>query len=362
MMARSFLSLLMAALAGNVQALAPLPLAGATATACLQLPPMLGRHPPRRATKPVPDAAWCAQHLDSLTISSETREAFVPGAPVHMLQAPWSAATCATTIAAAESYAQWQTGRHHLYPTTDMSAADLPDGKGEATLRLAQEVILPALAAAFGTPVTGLHFKDMFLAKYTPTGQPGLGNHTDGSAYSFNMLLSDPMTDFIGGGTRFAAPVDGVVSPRRGEVLLHKGSLLHAGCPVTQGSRYVLVGFVNRDDETTEDTVTPRETKTSELLRFTVESFPLGMVIEVDEGDAVSCAMVVEVERNGAADKAGVQRGDCLRGLFLGTNDDFVSLDGQTFEQVIDLLSNQKKAAVHFVAERWCRPTVNDTP
>ena len=67
------------------------------------------------------------------------------------------------------------------------------------------------------------------------------------------------------------------------------------------------------------------------------------------------------MERNGAADKAGLQRGDCLRGLFLGTNGDFVSLDGQTFEQVIDLLSSQKKAAVHFVAERWRRPTVNDT-
>ena len=175
MMARSFLSLLMAALAGNVQALAPLPLAGATATACLQLPPMLGRHPPHRATKSVPDATWCAQHLDSLTISPETREPFVPGAPVHVLQAPWSAATCAATIAAAESYAQWQTGRHHLYPTTDMPAADLPDGRGEATLRLAQEVILPALAAASLLELTHVGLVSRHVVVLSHDQRAGLG-------------------------------------------------------------------------------------------------------------------------------------------------------------------------------------------
>ena len=82
-----------------------------------------------------------------------------------------------------------------------MPAGDLPDGMGEAALDLAARVILPSIAFAFDAPLGGLHFNDLFLARYEPSVQPGIGRHTDGSAYSFNMLLSDSMADFDGGGT-----------------------------------------------------------------------------------------------------------------------------------------------------------------
>merc|ERR1712224_471901 len=138
----------------------------------------------------------------------------------------------------------------------------------------ATRVILPSIAFAFGVPLEKLYFKDLFLAKYEPTGQPGLGKHTDGSAYSFNMLLSDPVADFDGGGT-WIKPV-GLVEPRRGDVLMHRGNLLHEGCPVSKGVRYVLVGFVQSDSDSGRDRVTINRNGNSELLLKTVETFPLG--------------------------------------------------------------------------------------
>lgn len=266
---------------------------------------------------------------------------------------------CRAAIDAADEHDKWSTWRHHLYPTTDIPAIDLPNGIGNATLALAQQVILPCIASAFDTPIDQLHFKDMFLAKYEPTGQPGLGRHTDGSAYSFNMLLSDPQSlDFEGGGT-WIEPV-GLVKPEIGDILMHRGSVLHEGCPVTKGSRYVLVGFVQSDDEMAGRDSRAKEDGNKgircELLFKTVPSFPLGMVIEVDEGDAVSCVMVVNVAVDGAACAAGVRAGDCIRGILIAVGEnEFVSFDGKSFDHVVGVLAGRKSSgSVSMVVERWC--------
>ena len=92
-----------------------------------------------------------------------------------------------------------------------MPVGDLPDGTGKAALDLAARVIIPSIVFAFDAPLEGLHFKDLFLARYEPSGQPVRGRHTDGSAYSFNILLSDPTADFDGDGTG-SEPV-GLVRP-----------------------------------------------------------------------------------------------------------------------------------------------------
>lgn len=230
---------------------------------------------------------------------------------------------------------------------------------GEAALNLATRIILPSIALAFDTPVERLNFKDMFLAKYEPKGtgmgQPGLGRHTDGSAYSFNMLLSEPgpgpKGDFEGGGT-WIEPV-GLVKPAMGDVLMHRGSILHEGCPVTDGARYVLVGFVQSDDDSFSGCIS-NENMDSELLLKTVKHFPLGMVVEVDEGDEVSCATVADVLREGAATVAGIRQGDCIRGI-LTSNTDFISFDGKDFDEVMEILVGRKGfGPLQMVVERWC--------
>ena len=61
-----------------------------------------------------------------------------------------------------------------------------------------------------------LRFSDTFFVKYEADGasaQTGLSVHTDGSTFSFNVLLSDP-ADFEGGGT-FIEPARATVRPRR---------------------------------------------------------------------------------------------------------------------------------------------------
>jgi hypothetical protein len=45
----------------------------------------------------------------------------------------------------------------------------------------------------------------MFVAKYAPEGQPGLGPHQDGSLWSFVLALNGGAAAFDGGGTCFEA-------------------------------------------------------------------------------------------------------------------------------------------------------------
>lgn len=324
----------------------------------LTLDPVLGTNIEFRAPSNLSnEISLSTNNLDSISPSESDpiRTTYNSDAKVHILRSSthlWKTMNWlpSKAIKAAEEYNSWTTGRHHLYPTTDIPAINLPNGMGKATLDLATRVILPSIAFAFDTPLERLNFKDMFVAKYEPKGQPGLGRHTDGSAYSFNMLLSDPKGDFEGGGT-WIEPV-GLVKPEMGDVLMHRGSILHEGCPVTDGARYVLVGFVQSDDAS--GVCIRNANGNSELLLKTVNSFPLGMVVEVDEGDEFSCATVADVLEEGAANAAGLQRGDCIRGLLI-PNKKFIGFDGKTFDEVMELLVGRKGfGPLQMVVERWC--------
>ena len=58
------------------------------------------------------------------------------------------------------------------------------------------------------------------------------------------MLLSD-RSDFEGGGTKFAPPLDRVFHVQQGECLCSSGQLLHGAAEVTRGVRYVLIAFID---------------------------------------------------------------------------------------------------------------------
>jgi len=83
-------------------------------------------------------------------------------------------------------------------------------------------------------------FKDLFIVKYKHDEQNFLEMHSDGTIISFNILLSE-QNDFEGGGTCFD---DGlVIKSEQGDLIIHNGIIRHSGLPITQGTRYLLLGF-----------------------------------------------------------------------------------------------------------------------
>ena len=89
-----------------------------------------------------------------------------------------------------------------------------------------------------------LELRDCFYVRYSAAEgeQRGLELHTDGSIFSFNVLLSDPAA-FEGGGTSFE-PSGLIAIPGRGAAVGHSGQVRHGGAAITRGERYLLVGFV----------------------------------------------------------------------------------------------------------------------
>ena len=77
----------------------------------------------------------------------------------------------------------------------------------------------------------------------TKTYQMTVKLHCDRCDITANLSLSK-RDSFSGGGTYIAATGQ-VVKLEKGEFLLHPGHLLHAGNPITTGTRYLLVMFAN---------------------------------------------------------------------------------------------------------------------
>jgi len=156
---------------------------------------------------------------------------------------------CRTFINEAERIAAtsgWSTKRHGSFPTTDLPMQDLPESL-DLLNTLLKERILPALGDSFSDALPGsmtnLRVADAFVVKYSAAGgQTELKPHRDGSVLSFNIALNE-CAEFEGGGTWFAS-IDRSLRIDRGEMVMHASGVLHAGHPITSGTRYILVGFV----------------------------------------------------------------------------------------------------------------------
>lgn len=85
-----------------------------------------------------------------------------------------------------------------------------------------------------------------FVVKYDMEGQIKLNRHHDSSAYSLTITLNTPDVDFEGGGTNYVKQ-NTVVRGKKGYAVLHPGRLTHyhEGLPITSGTRYIMVSFVN---------------------------------------------------------------------------------------------------------------------
>jgi hypothetical protein len=152
---------------------------------------------------------------------------------------------CNYIINECEKYATnnggWTIKRHDNYPTTDLPVEKIPSIFGLVLETL--NTVVKKVKKSFGLHdqmIINVH--DLFVVKYKDTEQNHLKMHQDGSFLSFNVLLSDT-SDFEGGGTYFD---DGLTSYlEQGDILIHSSRIKHAGLPITKGTRYLLVGFLN---------------------------------------------------------------------------------------------------------------------
>jgi len=173
-------------------------------------------------------------------------------ADAYIVDGVLSESTCehvlAAALSAAEARGGWDIDRHGKYRTTDMPLTAIGPVL-EPLLREAvyDRILRPLCARYIGQDALPEHlrFSDTFFVKYEADGasaQTGLSVHTDGSTFSFNVLLSDP-ADFEGGGT-FIEPARATVRPRRGAAVVHSGQVRHGGAPISSGRRMLLVGFI----------------------------------------------------------------------------------------------------------------------
>uniref|UniRef100_A0A8C1NI95 procollagen-lysine 5-dioxygenase n=1 Tax=Cyprinus carpio TaxID=7962 RepID=A0A8C1NI95_CYPCA len=86
-----------------------------------------------------------------------------------------------------------------------------------------------------------------FVVRYRPDEQPSLRPHHDSSTFTINIALNRKDIDYEGGGCRFLRYDCKVESPRKGWSFMHPGRLTHyhEGLPVTRGTRYIMVSFVD---------------------------------------------------------------------------------------------------------------------
>jgi len=90
----------------------------------------------------------------------------------------------------------------------------------------------------------GKNINISFVVKYSMTGQKELKPHHDSSAFTVNICLNN---DFEGGGCEFIHQKTTVINKDIGSVIIHPGRVTHyhQGLPITKGTRYILVSFVN---------------------------------------------------------------------------------------------------------------------
>ncbi len=154
---------------------------------------------------------------------------------------------CDFIINESEKYANiygWTTKRHKNYPTTDLPILNIP------TLSLIinnfiRYNIFPIIEEKYNVSKYFLDCNDIFIVKYDANLQNKLDRHKDGCVFSFNILLNHE-SEFVGGGTIINENnVDILVKNSKGGLLLHSGRCFHSGNEITQGKRYILVGFIS---------------------------------------------------------------------------------------------------------------------
>lgn len=158
-------------------------------------------------------------------------------------------------IAIMEAFGRWSTGNnddprieggYESVPTRDIHLKQV--GLHEMWLTFLKDYVQPIqLKQYIGYEHDPPRADLAFVVRYHPEEQPSLRPHHDSSTYTLNIALNSPNSDYEGGGCRFVRYNCSVTQTRPGWALIHPGRLTHyhEGLPVTKGTRYILVTFVD---------------------------------------------------------------------------------------------------------------------
>ena len=111
--------------------------------------------------------------------------------------------------------------------------------------------IKPEIVELFQVKYEKIGINEVFIVKYDSDGQTRLDYHRDGSEFSFVIQLND---NFTGGGTTFQhnERSSNNIKGGIGDCILFSGQNRHKGYEITSGTRYILTGFLNYDNNACE--------------------------------------------------------------------------------------------------------------
>lgn len=105
---------------------------------------------------------------------------------------------------------------------------------------------ISVIAAKLYSDITTKGTNINFVVKYTMGGQEFLRPHHDASMYTVNIALNQQDKDYVGGGSRFIRQNYSITHTPIGYCNIHPGRLTHyhEGLPITSGTRFILVSFI----------------------------------------------------------------------------------------------------------------------
>ncbi|XP_040928918.1 multifunctional procollagen lysine hydroxylase and glycosyltransferase LH3 [Betta splendens] len=161
---------------------------------------------------------------------------------------------CDHLVETMEHLGQWSSGSHkderlaggyENVPTVDTHMNQI--GFEKEWLKFLKEYIVPVTEKLYPGYYPKAQAIMNFVVRYRPDEQPFLRPHHDSSTFTINIALNRKDIDYEGGGCRFLRYDCKVESPRKGWSFMHPGRLTHyhEGLPVTKGTRYIMVSFVD---------------------------------------------------------------------------------------------------------------------
>lgn len=168
----------------------------------------------------------------------------------------FSQAFCDELIAMIKTYGKWSHGEGNHYdprlgenyyenfPTTDIHLFEI---KLDVVWESIVHTYIAPMAKYLYSGYKTKNINISFIVKYDVNGQKELEAHHDASTYTVNIALNQAGIDYQGGGCRFIRQNYTLNNQDPGMCCIHPGRLTHyhEGLPVTAGTRYILVSFIN---------------------------------------------------------------------------------------------------------------------
>uniref|UniRef100_A0AAY5EGU7 procollagen-lysine 5-dioxygenase n=1 Tax=Electrophorus electricus TaxID=8005 RepID=A0AAY5EGU7_ELEEL len=161
---------------------------------------------------------------------------------------------CDELVQTMEDFGMWSSGRHNddrlaggyeNVPTVDIHMNQIQ--YEEEWLKFLKDYIVPVTEKLYPGYYPKAKAVMNFVVRYRPDEQPSLRPHHDSSTFTINIALNSKGKDYQGGGCRFLRYDCKIEAPRKGWSLMHPGRLTHyhEGLPTTEGTRYIMVSFVD---------------------------------------------------------------------------------------------------------------------